>query len=85
VVVVNDESTPVAGGVVAVSEESNRSLPDLYRSKTTDQYGYYDEWEDSEFLRANGAKGVTIEISDGDTKTADLQVIQLNSKTSQAE
>jgi hypothetical protein len=43
------------------------------------------KWEDSEFLKANGAKGVTIEISDGDTKTADLQVIQLNSKTSQAE
>jgi hypothetical protein len=43
------------------------------------------EWEDPEFLKKNGAKGVTVEISDGDKKSADLQLIQLQSKTSQAE
>lgn len=104
--VVNDESTPVAGvWVVAVPEESKRSLLYLYKSVTTDQYGHYDlqglapgkyslfawdgvehgEWEDSEFLKTNGVKGVTVEMSDGDAKAADLQVIQLKSKTSQAE
>jgi Carboxypeptidase regulatory-like domain len=104
--VVNDESTPVAGvWVVAVPEESKRNLRDLYKSVTTDQYGHYDlrglapgkyaifgwdgvergEWEDPEFLKTNAATGVTVEMSDSDTKSADLQLIQLKSKTSQAE
>ena len=104
-VVVNGESLPVAGvWVVAVPEESKRSLRYLYKSVTTDQYGRYDlrglapgkyrifawdgvllgEWEDPEFLKTNGAKGVTVEMRDGDKKSADLQLIQL-SKTSQAE
>jgi hypothetical protein len=104
-VVVNDESLPVAGvWVVAVPEESKRSLRYFYKSVTTDQYGRYDlrglvpgeyrifawdgvalgEWEDPEFLKTNGAKGVTVEMRDGDKKSADLQLIQLN-KTSQAE
>jgi protocatechuate 3,4-dioxygenase beta subunit len=43
------------------------------------------EWEDPEFLKTNGAKGVTVEMNDGDKKSADLQLIQLESKTSQAE
>ena len=43
------------------------------------------EWEDSEFLKSNGAKGATAEVIDGDAKSADLQVIQLKSKTNQAE
>jgi hypothetical protein len=105
-VVVDDESLPVAGvWVVAVPEESKRSLRYLYKSVTTDQYGRYDllglapgkymifawdgvalgEWEDPEFLKTNGAKGVTVEVSDGDKKSADLQLIQLESKTRQAE
>ena len=105
-VVANDESLPVAGvWVVAVPEESKRSLRYLYKSVTTDQYGRYDlqglvpgeymifawagvafgEWEDPEFLKTNGAKGVTVEIRDGDKKSADLQLIQLESKTRQAE
>ena len=104
--VVNDESTPVAGvWVVGVPEESKRGLLYLYKSVTTDQYGHYDlrglaagkysifawdgvergEWEDSEFLKTNGVKGVTVEMSDGDVTTADLQVVQLKSKTTQAE
>ncbi len=104
-VVANDVSLPVAGvWVVAVPEESKRSLRYLYKSVTTDQYGRYDlrglapgkyrifawdgvllgEWEDPEFLKTNGAKGVTVEMGDGDKKSADLQLIQL-SKTSQAE
>jgi hypothetical protein len=33
----------------------------------------------------NGAKGVSVEMSDGDKKSADLQLIQLESKTSEAE
>ncbi len=103
--VTNDESIPVAGvWVVAVPEESKRSLPFLYKAVTTDQYGRYDlrglapgkyaifgwdgvqagEWEDPEFLKTNAPKGVTVEVSDGDTKSSDLQLIQL-SKTSQAE
>ena len=105
-VVANDESLAVAGvWVVAVPEESKRSLRYLYKYVTTDQYGRYDlwglapgeymisawdgvvlgEWEDPEFLKANGAKGVTVELSDGDKKSADLQLIQLESKASQAE
>jgi hypothetical protein len=104
-VVADDESLPVAGvWVVAVPEESKRSLRYLYKSVTTDQYGRYDlrglvpgkymifawdgvafgEWEDPEFLKTNGAKGVSVEIRDGDKKSTDLQLIQL-SKTSQAE
>jgi hypothetical protein len=43
------------------------------------------EWEDPEFLRTNAATGVTVEMGDSDTKSADLQLIQLKSKTSQAE
>jgi hypothetical protein len=43
------------------------------------------EWEDPEFLKTNGAKGVTVEMSDGDKKSPDLQLIQLESKTSRAE
>jgi hypothetical protein len=105
-VVVTDESLPVAGvWVVAVPEESKRSLRYLYKSVTTDQYGRYDlrglapgkymafawdgvalgEWEDPEFLKTNGAKGVSVEMSDGDKKSADLQLIRLESKTSEAE
>jgi hypothetical protein len=104
--VVNDESTPVAGvWVVAVPEESKRNLRDLYKSVTTDQYGHYDlrglapgkyaifswdgvepgEWEDPEFLKTNAATGVTVGMSDSDTKSADLQLIQLKRKTGQAE
>jgi hypothetical protein len=105
-IVANDESLPVAGvWVVAVPEESKRSLRYLYKAVTTDQYGRYDlrglvpgkymifawdgvargEWEDPEFLKTNGAKAVTVEVSDSDTKSTDLQLIQLESKTSQAE
>jgi hypothetical protein len=105
-VVVNDENLPVAGvWVVAVPEESKRSLRYLYKSVTTDQYGRYDlrglapgkymifawdgvalgEWEDQEFLKTSGAKGVMVEIRDGDKKSADLQLVQVESKTSQAE
>jgi protocatechuate 3,4-dioxygenase beta subunit len=105
-IVANDESLPVAGvWVVAVPEESKRSLRYLYKSVTTDQYGHYDlrglvpgkymilawddvalgEWEDPDFFKKNGAKGVTVEMSDGDKKSADLQLIQRESKTSQAE
>jgi hypothetical protein len=100
--VTNPESTPVAGvWVVAVPEESKRSLRDLYKSVTTDQYGHYDlrgfapgkysifswdgveseEWEDPEFLKTNGANGVAIEMSDSDSKSADLQLIELKSPT----
>ena len=43
------------------------------------------EWEDPEFLKTNAAKAVTVEVSDSDTKSADLQLIQLASKTNQAE
>jgi hypothetical protein len=43
------------------------------------------EWEDPEFLEANAARGVALEVSDSDTKSADLQLIQLKSKTNQAE
>ena len=43
------------------------------------------EWEDPEFLKANAARGVALEVSDSDTKSADLQLIQLKSKTNQAE
>jgi hypothetical protein len=105
-IVANDESLPVAGvWVVAVPEESKRSLRYLYKAVTTDQYGRYDlrglepgkykifawdgvargEWEDPEFLKTNGAKAATVEVSDSDTKSTDLQLIQLESKTSQAE
>lgn len=104
--VANDESLPVAGvWVVAVPEESKRSLRYLYKAVTTDQYGRYDlrglvpgkymifawdgvangEWEDPEFLKTNVAKAVTVEVSDSDTKSTDLQLIQLESKTSRAE
>jgi hypothetical protein len=42
-IVANDESLPVAGvWVVAVPEESKRSLRYLYKAVTTDQYGRYD-------------------------------------------
>jgi hypothetical protein len=37
------------------------------------------EWEDPDFLKANGAKGVPIEVIDSDTKSADLQLIELKS------
>jgi hypothetical protein len=105
-IVANDESLPVAGvWVVAVPEESKRSLRYLYKAVTTDQYGHYDlrglvpgkymvfawegvvsgEWEDPEFLKTNAAKAVTVEVSDSDTKSTDLQLIQLESKTSQVE
>jgi hypothetical protein len=98
--VTNNESTPVAGvWVVAVPEESKRSLRELFKFVTTDQYGRYDlrglapgkysifswdgvereEWEDPEFLRTNGAKGVTIEVVDSDTKSVDLPLIELKS------
>jgi hypothetical protein len=43
------------------------------------------EWEDPEFLKTNAAKAVTVEVSDSDTKSTDLQLIQLESKTSQIE
>lgn len=43
------------------------------------------EWEDPEFIKTNAPKAVTVEMSDSDTKTADLQLIQLSSKASQAE
>jgi Carboxypeptidase regulatory-like domain len=102
----NDESLPIAGvWVVAVPEESKRSLRYLYKAVTTDQYGRYDlrglvpgkyeifawdgvasgEWEDPEFLKTNEAKAVTVEVSDSDKKSTDLQLIQLESKTSKAE
>jgi Carboxypeptidase regulatory-like domain len=105
-IVANDESLPVAGvWVVAIPEESKRSLRYLYKAVTTDQYGRYDlrglvpgkymifawdgvasgEWEDPEFLKTNGTKAVTVEVSDSDTKSTDLQLIQLESKTSRAE
>jgi hypothetical protein len=105
-IVANDESLPVAGvWVVAVPEESKRSLRYLYKAVTTDQYGRYDlrglvpgkymifawdgvasgEWEDPEFLKTNEAKAVTVEVSDSDAKSTDLHLIQLESKTSQAE
>lgn len=105
-IVANDESLPVAGvWVVAIPEESKRSLRYLYKAVTTDQYGRYDlrglvpgkymifawdgvasgEWEDPEFRKTNGAKAVTVELSDSDTKSTDLQLIQLESKTSRAE
>jgi hypothetical protein len=105
-IVANDESLPIAGvWVVAVPEESKRSLRYLYKAVTTDQYGRYDlrglvpgkymifawdgvasgEWEDPEFLKTNVAKAVTVEVSDNDTKSTDLQLIQLESKTSRAE
>jgi hypothetical protein len=96
--VANNESLPVSAvWVVAVPEESRRSLLSLYGAVTTDQYGRYDlrglapgrylmfawddvergEWEDPEFLKTNLVKAVTIEVSDGDRKSADLQLIQL--------
>jgi hypothetical protein len=105
-IVTNDESLPVAGvWVVAVPEESRRSLRYLYKAVTTDQYGRYDlrglvpgkymifawdnvangEWEDPEFLKTNVAKAMTVEVSDSDTKSTDLLLIQLESKTSRAE
>lgn len=105
-IVANDESLPVAGvWVVAIPEESKRSLRYLYKAVTTDQYGRYDlrglvpgkykifawdgvangEWEDPEFLKTNEAKAVTVEVSDSDAKSTDLHLIQLESKTSQAE
>jgi hypothetical protein len=43
------------------------------------------EWEDPEFIKINAPKAVTVEMSDSDTKTVDLQMIQLSSKASQAE
>jgi hypothetical protein len=105
--VTNSESTPVAGvWVVAVPEESKRSLRELFKSVTTDQYGRYDlrglapgkysifswdgvereEWEDPDFLKANGAKGgLPIEVIDSDTKSADLQLIELKSTATASE
>jgi Carboxypeptidase regulatory-like domain len=44
-----------------------------------------EEWEDPEFLKTNGAKGVAIEVIDSDTKSADLQLLPLKNNTSQAE
>jgi len=44
------------------------------------------EWEDPEFLKTNGAKAVTVEVSDNDAKSTDLHLIQLErTKTSQTE
>jgi len=43
------------------------------------------EWEDPDFLKANAAKGVAIEVRDGDKKTTDLQLIPLETKASQVE
>jgi hypothetical protein len=104
--VTNSESTPVAGvWVVAIPEESKRSLRELFKSVTTDQYGRYDlrglapgkyavfswdgvereEWEDPEFLKANGAKGLPMEVIDSDTKSADLQLIELKSTATASE
>jgi uncharacterized protein (DUF2141 family) len=105
-IVTNEESLPVTGvWVVAIPEESKRSLRYLYKAVTTDQYGRYDlrglepgkymifawdgvargQWEDPEFLKTNEAKAVTVEVGDSDTKSTDLQLIQLERKTSQAE
>lgn len=105
-IVANDESLPIAGvWVVAVPEESRRSLRYLYKAVTTDQYGRYDlrglvpgkykifawdgvangEWEDPEFLKTNETKAVTVEMSDSDAKSTDLHLIQLETKTRQAE
>jgi hypothetical protein len=105
-IVTTDESLPVAGvWVVAVPEESKRSLRYLYKAVTTDQYGRYElrglapgkyllfawdgvergEWEDPEFLKSNAAKAVTVEVSDSDTKSADLQLIQLKRQNDAAE
>jgi hypothetical protein len=36
-----------------------------------------EEWEDPDFLKTNGAKGVPIDVIDRDTKSADLQLIEL--------
>jgi hypothetical protein len=104
--VTNSESTPVAGvWVVAVPEESKRSLRELFKSVTTDQYGRYDlrglapgkysifgwdgvereEWEDPDFLKINGAKGLPMEVIDSDTKSADLQLIELKSTATASE
>ena len=104
--VTNTESTPVAGvWVVAVPEESKRSLRELFKSVTTDQYGRYDlrglapgkyavfswdgvereEWEDPEFLKTNGTKGLPMEVIDSDTKSADLQLIELKSTATASE
>ena len=35
------------------------------------------EWEDPEFLKTNAAKAVTVEVSDRDTKSVDLQLIKV--------
>jgi hypothetical protein len=104
--VTNSESTPVAGvWVVAVPEESKRSLRELFKSVTSDQYGRYDlrglapgkyavfswdgvereEWEDPDFLKTNGTKGLAIEVLDTDTKSADLQLIELKSTATASE
>lgn len=104
--VLNEEKLPVAGvWVVAVPEETKRSLHHLYKPVTTDQYGHYDlrgltpgeytifswdgiergEWEDSDFLKATEAKGVVLDASDGDTKSTDLQLIQMKDTTSKSE
>ena len=104
--VTNSESTPVAGvWVVAIPEESKRSLRELFKSVTTDQYGRYDlrglapgkyavfswdgvereEWEDPEFLKTNGTKGLPMEVIDSDTKSADLQLIELKSTATASE
>jgi hypothetical protein len=104
--VTNSESTPVAGvWVVAVPEESKRSLRELFKSVTTDQYGRYDlrglapgkysifswdgvereEWEDPDFLKTNGTKGLAIEVIDSDSKSVDLQLIELRSTATASE
>ena len=43
------------------------------------------EWEDTELIKSNAPKAMTVEVSDSDTKSADLQLIQLASTTNKAE
>jgi len=44
-----------------------------------------EEWEDPDFLKTNGTKGIPIEVIDSDTKSADLQLIELESTATAGE
>ena len=44
-----------------------------------------EEWEDPEFLKTNGTKGLPMEVIDSDTKSADLQLIELKSTATASE
>jgi hypothetical protein len=80
--------------VVAIPEEEKRSIHRLFKSVTTDQYGHFElrglasgkyklfswdgiergAWEDEDFE----TKGVGTEVKDGDAKTLELKLIQVN-------